>query len=74
MADKQCQKCSEWKAGKRSGGMSKAALQRAYEAGKACARDGPNTTNCHFSLFATRAMTTAWEHGKADGDKQKVSR
>jgi ribosome modulation factor len=31
-----------------------------YDAG----RNGPNTENCHFSLFATPALTAAWERGK----------
>lgn len=25
--------------------------------------NGANTTNCHFSLFASKELTTAWEKG-----------
>lgn len=35
-----------------------------YDAG----RNKPNETNCHFSIFATPAMTKAWEKGKKRGD------
>lgn len=30
--------------------------------------NGPNTTNCHFSLFRRPELTKAWERGKARGD------
>jgi hypothetical protein len=39
-------------------------LQRAYDAGVDAGKNGPNTTNCHFSLFSSREMTQAWEEGK----------
>jgi ribosome modulation factor len=42
------------------------AEERAYEAGFDAGTNGPNMTNCHFSHFAERSRTTAWERGKAD--------
>lgn len=33
----------------------------------------PDETNCHFSLFATRALTTAWERGKKRGEEKRAS-
>ena len=41
----------------------------AYEAGRDCGLNGPNMSNCHFSLFATPAMTKAWERGKREGER-----
>lgn len=40
-------------------------LQRAYEAGRDAAINGPNTTNCHFRFFSSPESTAAWERGKA---------
>ena len=34
-----------------------------YDAG----RHGPNTLNCHFSIFSTPEFTRAWERGNAAG-------
>jgi ribosome modulation factor len=49
-----------------------AVKQHAYAAGYDCGLNGGNTTNCHFSLFSTRELTEAWEHGKRDGDAAKA--
>ena len=38
-----------------------------YEAG----RYGANTTNCHFSNFATPELTKAWERGNTRGLEAK---
>ena len=35
-----------------------------YDAGYDCAKNGANLGNCHFNLFATPALTKAWEDGK----------
>jgi hypothetical protein len=43
----------------------------AYLHGFDCGKNGPNTTNCHFSIFGTKEGTSQWEKGKADGEKQK---
>ena len=43
-------------------------LKAAYDAGVDCARNGANTTNCDFRLFATPEMTKEWERGKRDGE------
>lgn len=45
--------------------------EKAYRAGYACGLTGPNTTNCHFAHFATRALTTEWERGKANAEQAK---
>lgn len=38
-----------------------------YDAGK----NGADTENCHFSLFAKPEYTKAWERGKARADAEK---
>ena len=43
----------------------------AYRQGHDCGVHGPNQTNCHFSLFACREWTTAWERGKTAGELAK---
>lgn len=42
--------------------------EEAERAGRDCALNGPNQTNCHFSLFARPELTRAWERGKKAGD------
>jgi hypothetical protein len=42
--------------------------QMAYDAGVDCAKNGANTTNCHFTIFATPELTAAWERGKTDAE------
>jgi hypothetical protein len=44
----------------------------AFQAGKDCGHNGPNSVNCHFRHFATPAQTRAWEQGKAAADAAKV--
>ena len=51
--------------------IPKATIKMAYNAGYACGKNGANTTNCHFSLFATPEHTRAWEKGKRDYDEGK---
>lgn len=41
----------------------------AYKMGKDCAKNGANTTNCHFSIFSSRENTEAWERGKNEKEK-----
>lgn len=41
----------------------------AENAGYDAAISGPNTTNCHFTLFATPELKDAWERGNAKGKK-----
>ncbi len=38
----------------------------AYEMGKDCVLHGANTTNCHFSLFASEELMKEWERGKRE--------
>lgn len=40
----------------------------AYILGYKCGLNGPNETNCHYSLFGTPELTQAWERGKADAE------
>lgn len=42
----------------------------AREAGRDCALNGANTTNCHLSLFARPELTRAWEEGKKQGEAE----
>ncbi len=35
--------------------------------------NGPNTTNSHFSFFATKEQTRDWEAGNAAGKKAKAN-
>ena len=44
--------------------------QAAFDAGVACALEGPDTTNCHFKHFASPVLTAAWQRGKAVADEQ----
>lgn len=46
--------------------------EEAYKAGIDCAMNGSNTTNCHFSFFATPELMRAWERGKASAEKVEV--
>jgi hypothetical protein len=45
----------------------------AYRMGQDCARNGPNLTNCHFSIFDTPEMAAAWERGR-DGLPWRLNR
>jgi len=38
--------------------------EEAYLAGVDCAKNGPNTENCHFSFFSSVEKMQAWERGK----------
>ncbi len=40
----------------------------AYKMGLDCARNGADTTNCHFSIFSSPENTKAWEKGVKDGN------
>lgn len=39
--------------------------QDAERAGYDCGKNGANTDNCNFRLFARPELTKAWERGKA---------
>lgn len=43
----------------------------AYKAGYDAGMNGPNTTNCHFSIFTTDRNTKEWERGKAAADAER---
>lgn len=43
----------------------------AYEMGIDCGRNGPNETNCHFSIFSEPFYTLAWDLGKEKGMNEK---
>ena len=42
--------------------------KQAFDAGRDCAKNGANTTNCHFTLFASKELMKAWQKGY---DKEK---
>ena len=48
---------------------SKRSKEYAYKMGKDCAKNGANTTNCHFSIFSSKENTEAWERGKKEKEK-----
>jgi ribosome modulation factor len=50
-------------------------LHSAYQYGYDAGVNGPNTTNCHFSLFHSPDMTKAWERGNAVGlvDRMRIA-
>jgi len=48
----------------------KPTASEAEKAGYDCGKNGANTTNCHFRLFASPELTKAWERGKAKADME----
>lgn len=44
--------------------------RKAEEMGYDAAINKPNTTNCHFSLFATKELMEAWSRGKKRGEQE----
>jgi len=42
---------------------TKATKKQAYDSGRDCAKNGANTTNCHFTLFANPELTREWQKG-----------
>ena len=46
-------------------------LQHAYDMGVDYARNGADTKNCHFTLFATPAMMKQWEKGRDDEQSKR---
>lgn len=48
--------------------------QRAFDAGVACALEGPDEDNCHFRHFATPYLTAAWERGKAQAEHNEAEK
>lgn len=45
-----------------------------YRMGRDCAKNGPNETNCHFSLFSSHEKMKEWERGKRDEEKGRWSK
>ena len=45
-------------------------VDKAYDAGKDCAINGADTTNCHFSLFSSPEIMKSWQKGKNDGEEE----
>ncbi len=43
--------------------------KEAFELGKDYAKNGANTTNCNFSIFATPQLKDAWEKGSKQKEK-----
>lgn len=46
-------------------------FESAYQAGRDCALNGPNESNCCFRWFATRTMTSEWERGKREAEAER---
>jgi len=44
----------------------KSEVDHAYEMGRSFHDDGPDGINSHFTVFATREQTDAWEKGFKD--------
>lgn len=49
-------------------------VARARKMGRDCALNGPNTRNCHFSLFASPELTQAWEQGKREAEQRAAKK
>ena len=43
-----------------------------YEAGFDSGLNGSNSTNCHFSYFATKEKMERWEKGSKDGEQERL--
>lgn len=48
-------------------------IDKAYNFGYDCGKNGANTTNCNFSIFSTPENTKAWERGKAKAEEEKLN-
>lgn len=44
-----------------------------YSLGFDCGKNGPNTTNCSFSIFSSKEATRAWERGKRVAEAEKAT-
>jgi ribosome modulation factor len=49
------------------------ARRKAYLAGYSAGLSGPDPTNCHFSFFRTRDLTSEWEAGNAKGKTDRAA-
>lgn len=49
-----------------------ARLAKCYKMGYDAGKNGPNKTNCHFSLFATQEQSDEWSAGNRDGISAKI--
>ena len=49
----------------------KVTKRQARKAGRDCARNGANTTNCHFSLFANHELMMEWQKGFDEGKAEE---
>ena len=47
----------------------KRSKEYAYKMGLNFAKNGANTTNCHFSIFSSPENSEAWVKGAKDGKK-----
>lgn len=45
----------------------------AYAMGADCARNGPDETNCHFTIFSLPKFTAAWERGKRNAINSSIA-
>ena len=42
-----------------------------YKLGFDCGLNGPNTDNCHFSIFSSPENPKKWEQGKRAGESKR---
>ena len=52
----------------------KRSKEHAYKIGRDCAKNGANTTNCHFSIFSSRDNADEWERGLRETEEAKEPR
>lgn len=43
----------------------------AYKMGYDCEMNGANLTNCHFTIFSSKANMRAWENGREQSKREK---
>jgi len=53
--------------------LSQCDADYAYRMGFDFEMNGTNTTNCHFSIFSSKANIEAWQKGRKDASKKKTS-
>lgn len=45
-----------------------------YDAGFDAGMNGPNTSNCHFMFFSTKARSAEWSRGNDDALAQRATK
>ena len=50
---------------------TKATKKQAFNGGYDCAKNGADTTNCHFTLFESHELTAEWQKGHDEGKAEE---